>query len=70
MFKEEHENEQLRHHKYLCRICDRPVNPIQLVCDECDQRDTEEMEWETELYEAMMESEIFDYEKPKARKQE
>jgi len=55
MFEDEYKDSELSRREYRCRVCDGPVGlPIQLVCDECDRRDTEEMEREEEFYSALL----------------
>jgi hypothetical protein len=44
--------------EHRCRVCDGPVEtPVQIVCDECKRRDTEEMEREMEFNDRSMEYE-------------
>ena len=53
MFREEYKDGKSNRREYRCRACDGPLElAFQLVCDECDRRDTEEMEREQEFYSA------------------
>ncbi len=55
MFEDEYKDGKSGRREYRCRVCDRPVElSIQLVCDECDRRDSEEMEREEEFYSALL----------------
>lgn len=55
MFEDEYKEGKTNHHEYRCRVCDGPLGlPVQLVCDKCDRRNTEEMEREAELYEGFL----------------
>ena len=54
MFGDEYKDGELNHRKYRCKVCDGPLEPIQLVCDECDRRNTEEMEREQEFYSGLL----------------
>ena len=58
MFEDEYKDGKSDRREYRCRVCDGPVElSIQLVCDECDRRDSEEMEREEEFYSALLEIE-------------
>jgi len=55
MFEDEYKDGKSSRREYRCRVCDGPVElSIQLVCDECDRRDSEEMEREEEFYSALL----------------
>jgi len=55
MFGDEYRDGKSNRREYRCRVCDGLVEtPVQLVCDECDRRDTEEMEREQELYSGLL----------------
>jgi hypothetical protein len=44
--------------EHRCRVCDGPLeSPVQIVCNECNRRDTEEMEREMEFNDRSMECE-------------
>jgi len=55
MFEDEYKDGKSGRREYRCRVCDGPVElSIQLVCDECDRRDSEEMEREEEFYSGLL----------------
>ena len=55
MFEDEYKDGKSSRCEYRCRVCDGPVElSIQLVCDECDKRESEEMQMEQELYSALL----------------
>ena len=55
MFEDEYKDGKSSCREYRCRVCDGPVElSIQLVCDECDRRDSEEMEREEEFYSGLL----------------
>jgi len=54
MFEDEYRDGKSSRCEYRCRVCDGPVKPVQLVCDECDRRDTKEMERDAELYGSLL----------------
>ena len=55
MFEDEYKDGKSSRREYRCRVCDGPVElPIQLVCEECDKRESEEMEMEEEFYSALL----------------
>ena len=54
MFGDEYKDGKSSRREYRCTVCDGPVElSIQLVCDECNRRDSEEMEREQEFYSAL-----------------
>ena len=55
MFEDEYKDGKSSRREYRCRVCDGPVElSIQLVCDECDKRESEEMQMEQEFYSALL----------------
>lgn len=55
MFEDEYKDGKSSRREYRCRVCDGPVKlTIQLVCNECDKRDTEEMQMEQEFYAGLL----------------
>jgi len=55
MFEDEYKDGKSSRREYRCRVCDGPVElSIQLVCDECDKRDTEEMKREEVFYSGLL----------------
>ena len=65
MFEDEYKDGKSSRREYRCRVCDRPVElSIQLVCDECDKRESEEMQMEQEFYSALLGIEEPVYKKP------
>jgi len=49
MFGEEYRDSGLNPRKYRCRVCDKSLESFELVCDECQKRDDEFIEWDTYL---------------------
>ena len=49
MFGEEYKDSESNRHKYHCRVCDKSLESFELVCDECQRRDDEFIEWDTYL---------------------
>ena len=55
MFEDEYKDGKSSPREYRCRGCDGPVElSIQLVCDECDKRESEEMQMEQEFYSGLL----------------
>ncbi len=55
MFEDEYKDGKSSRREYRCRVCDGPVElSIQLVCDECDKRESEEMQMEQEFYSGLL----------------
>jgi len=49
MFEDEYKDGKSSHRKYRCRVCDKSLESFEFVCDECQKRDDEFIEWDTYL---------------------
>lgn len=49
MFEDEYKDGKSSRREYRCRICDKSLESFEFVCDECQKRDDEFIEWDTYL---------------------
>lgn len=47
MFEDECRDRKSSRREYRCRVCDKSLESFEFVCDECQKRDDEFIEWDT-----------------------